>query len=111
MNKQMKSWFKDEIFIGFTGTPLLRRDRQTTREVFGSYIHTYKFDEAVADGVVLDLKYEARAVPQRLTSKEAIDNWFDNKTKTLNNYQQALLRKHWATMEQLMSAGERKQRI
>ena len=111
MNQQMNSWFKDEIFIGFTGTPLLRRDRQTTREVFGSYIHTYKFDEAVADGVVLDLKYEARAVPQRLTSKEAIDNWFDNKTKTLNNYQQALLRKHWATMEQLMSAGERKQRI
>ena len=111
MNKQMKRWLKDSIFIGFTGTPLLRKDRQTTREVFGTYIHTYKFHEAVADKVVLDLKYEARAVPQRLTSNAAIDAWFDQKTKGLNTFQRSVLRKRWATMEELMSAGERKQRI
>lgn len=97
--------------VGFTGTPLLRKDKKTTRSVFGSYIHTYKFDQAVADGVILDLKYEARNVPQRLTSKQAIDDWFEVKTKGLNNFQQAVLRKRWATMEELMSAGERKQRI
>ena len=111
MNKQMKRWLENAIFIGFTGTPLLRKDKQTTREVFGTYIHTYKFDEAVADKVVLDLKYEARDVPQRLTSKIAIDAWFDQKTKGLNNFQRSVLRKRWATMEELMSAGERKQRI
>jgi type I restriction enzyme, R subunit len=111
MNKQMKRWLEAAIFIGFTGTPLLRKDKQTTREVFGTYIHTYKFDEAVADKVVLDLKYEARDVPQRLTSKKAIDAWFDQKTKGLNNFQRSVLRKRWATMEELMSAGERKQRI
>ena len=111
MNKQMKRWMQDEIFIGFTGTPLLRRDRKTTRDVFGTYIHTYKFHQAVADKVVLDLKYEARDVPQRLTSQKAIDAWFEQKTKNLNNFQKAVLRKRWATMEELMSAGERKQRI
>jgi type I restriction enzyme R subunit len=111
MNKQMKRWLENAIFIGFTGTPLLRKDKQTTREVFGTYIHTYKFNEAVADKVVLDLKYEARDVPQRLTSKKAIDDWFDQKTKGLNNFQRSVLRKRWATMEELMSAGERKQRI
>lgn len=111
MNKQMKRWLENAIFIGFTGTPLLRKDKQTTREVFGTYIHTYKFDEAVADKVVLDLKYEARDVPQRLTSKKAIDAWFDQKTKGLNNFQRSVLRKRWATMKELMSAGERKQRI
>ena len=111
MNKQMKRWLENAIFIGFTGTPLLRRDKQTTREVFGTYIHTYKFHEAVKDNVILDLKYEARDVPQRLTSRTAIDAWFDNKTRGLNNFQRAVLRKRWATMEELMSAGERKQRI
>lgn len=111
MNKQMKQWMENAIFIGFTGTPLLRKDKKTTRAVFGTYIHTYKFDEAVKDGVVLDLKYEARTVPQRLTSPKAIDDWFKQKTKGLNNFQQAVLRKRWATMEELMSAGERKQRI
>ena len=111
MHKQMKRWLTNNIFIGFTGTPLLRKDKQTTREVFGEYIHTYKFYEAVSDQVILDLKYEARTVPQRLTSPEQIDQWFEQKTKRLNSYQRAVLRQRWATMEKLMSSGERKQRI
>ena len=82
-----------------------------TRDIFGTYIHTYKFHEGVADKVILDLKYEARDVPQRLTSPKAIEAYFEQKTKTLNNFQKAVLRKRWATMEELMSAGERKQRI
>jgi type I restriction enzyme R subunit len=111
MNKQMKRWLENAIFVGFTGTPLLRKDKQTTREVFGTYIHTYKFHEAVSDKVVLDLKYEARDVPQRITSQKAIDAWFDQATRGLNGFQRAVLRKRWATMEELMSSGERKQRV
>ena len=111
MNEQMKRWLEGAIFIGFTGTPLLRKDKRMTRDVFGTYIHTYKFHEGVADGVILDLKYEARDVPQRLTSQASIDKWFEQKTKWLNNFQKAVLRKRWATMEELMSSGERKQRI
>lgn len=111
MNKQMKRWLESAIFIGFTGTPLMRRDRQMTRDVFGTYIHTYKFHQAVADKVVLDLKYEARDVPQRLTDQAAIDRWFEKATKNLNDFQKAVLRRRWATMEDLMSSAERKQRI
>ena len=111
MNTQMKRWLSGAIFIGFTGTPLLRKDRQTTRAVFGTYIHTYKFPEAVADKVILDLKYEARDVPQRITSPTAIEAYFERKTRNLNNFQKAVLRKRWATMQELMSAAERKQRV
>jgi type I restriction enzyme R subunit len=111
MNKQMKRWLEGAVFIGFTGTPLLRRDKQMTRDVFGTYIHTYKFQQAVADKVVLDLKYEARDVPQRLLSQNGIDAWFEQKTKNLNRYQKSVLRGRWATLEKLMSAAERKQRI
>ncbi len=111
MNWQMKRWLEGALFIGFTGTPLLRKDKETTRDVFGTYIHTYKFHEGVADGVILDLKYEARDVPQRITSPKAIEAYFEQKTKTLNNFQKAIIRKRWATMEELMSAEERKARI
>ena len=111
MNKQMKRWLADAVFVGFTGTPLLRRDKQMTRDVFGTYIHTYKFHQAVADKVVLDLKFEARDVPQQLLTPEKIDAWFEQKTKNLNRYQKSVLRGRWATLEKLMSAGERKQRI
>ncbi len=111
MNKQMKRWLEGAIFIGFTGTPLLRRDKQMTKDVFGTYIHTYKFHQAVADKVVLDLKYEARDVPERLTSQKKIDEWFEQRTKNLNNFQKALVRRRWATMEELMSAAGRKREI
>ncbi|HVZ65083.1 MAG TPA: type I restriction endonuclease subunit R [Lacunisphaera sp.] len=113
MNKQMKRWLENAIFIGFTGTPLLKKDaaKLRTRDIFGTYIHTYKFHEGVADGVILDLKYEARDVPQRLTSPKDIEAYFARKTKSLNNFQKAIIRKRWATMEELMSAEERKARI
>ena len=110
-NKQMKRWLEGALFIGFTGTPLLRKDKPMTRDVFGTYIHTYKFHEAVADKVVLDLKYEARHVPQRLTSPQKVDEWFEIKTATLNNYQKAVLKKRWAKIEELLSSKERKDRI
>jgi type I restriction enzyme R subunit len=113
MNRQMKRWLADSLFIGFTGTPLLKRDaaRLRTQDLFGTYIHTYKFHEAVADKVVLDLRYEPRDVPQRLTSPQDIEAFFEQKTQSLNNFQKAIIRKRWATMEELMSAEERKARI
>jgi len=113
MNQQMKRWLESAIFIGFTGTPLLKKDAEKlrTRDIFGTYIHTYKFHEGVADGVILDFKYEPRDVPQRITSFKAIEAYFEQKTKTLNNFQKAIIRKRWATMEELMSAEERKARI
>lgn len=92
-------------------TPLLRKDRQTTREVFGTYIHTCKFQEAVRDKVVLDLKYAARDVPQRMTNPDEVNAWFERSTKNLNNFQKTVLRKRWANIEELLSSTERKRRI
>jgi type I restriction enzyme, R subunit len=62
LHRVMKALMPNAVFIGFTGTPLLKKDRQTSLEVFGGYIHTYKFSEGVEDGVVLDLVYEARDI-------------------------------------------------
>ncbi|HHT9138830.1 MAG TPA: type I restriction endonuclease subunit R, partial [Candidatus Wunengus sp. YC60] len=66
LHDAMKSLLPNAVFIGFTGTPLLKKDKETSLEVFGKYIHTYKFDEAVSDKVVLDLRYEARDIEQKI---------------------------------------------
>ncbi|MEK6634224.1 MAG: HsdR family type I site-specific deoxyribonuclease, partial [Nitrospirota bacterium] len=83
LHRVMKALMPNAVFIGFTGTPLLANDRATSHEVFGRYIHTYKFSEGVEDGVVLDLVYEARDIDQHLGSQEKIDAWFEAKTKGL----------------------------
>ena len=81
LHDAMKAILPNALFIGFTGTPLLKADKQRSIEVFGGYIHTYKFDEAVKDKVVLDLRYEARNIDQNITSQQKIDQWFEAKTK------------------------------
>ncbi|MCW5592678.1 MAG: HsdR family type I site-specific deoxyribonuclease [Burkholderiales bacterium] len=111
LHKTMKALLPGAVFVGFTGTPLLKADAQTSREVFGGYIHTYKFDEAVADGVVLDLVYEARDIPQELGSREKVDQWFEAKTRGLNDWQKAALREQWGTMQKVLSSRSRMERV
>ncbi|MEW6156371.1 MAG: HsdR family type I site-specific deoxyribonuclease [Verrucomicrobiota bacterium] len=111
LHKTMKAMLPGAVFIGFTGTPLLKQDAPTSLEVFGGYIHTYKFGEAVEDGVVLDLVYEARDIPQELGSPEKVDAWFEAKTKGLNDWQKAALREQWGTMQKVLSSRSRMDRV
>ncbi|WP_410509148.1 HsdR family type I site-specific deoxyribonuclease [Methanosarcina hadiensis] len=111
LHRAMKAIMPNAVFIGFTGTPLLKKDKQTSLEVFGGYIHTYKFSEAVEDKVVLDLVYEARDIDQRLGSEQKIDAWFEAKTKGLNDWQKDELKKHWGTMQKLLSSRSRMDRV
>jgi type I restriction enzyme R subunit len=111
LHRIMKALLPDAVFIGFTGTPLLKKDKATSFEVFGGYFHTYKFSEAVEDKVVLDLVYEARDIDQRLSSQERVDQWFETKTATLNAWQQRQLKRQWATLQNVLSSRSRMNRI
>jgi type I restriction enzyme R subunit len=111
LRRTMKALMPNAVFIGFTGTPLLKQDKETSLEVFGGYIHTYKFSEGVEDGVVLDLVYEARDIDQKLGSKDRIDAWFDAKTKALNDWQKDELKKQWGTMQNVLSSKSRMDRV
>ena len=111
LHKVMKAMLPNALFVGFTGTPLLKKDKQTSLEVFGKYIHTYKFKEAVEDEVVLDLMYEARDIEQRITAQSKIDAWFESKTAGLNDFQKSELKRRWGTMQQVLSSKNRMQQI
>lgn len=111
LNRIMKAMLPGAVFIGFTGTPLLKEDKATSLEVFGNYIHTYKFNEGVEDGVVLDLVYEARDIEQTLGSQDKVDAWFEAKTKGLNAWQKAALREQWGTMQKVLSSRSRMERV
>lgn len=111
LHRVMKAMMPNAVFIGFTGTPLLKKDKKNSLEVFGGYIHTYKFGEAVEDRVVLDLIYEARDIDQRLGSEDRIDAWFEAKTKTLNDWQKDELKKHWGTMQSVLSSKSRMDQV
>lgn len=111
LHRVMKAMLPNALFIGYTGTPLLKKDKGTSLEVFGKYIHTYKYNEAVTDGVVLDLNYEARDINQIITAPERIDNWFEVKTKGLNDFQKFELKKKWGTMQMVLSSHSRMEKV
>lgn len=111
LHEAMKSILPEAMFVGFTGTPLMKKDKKKSIEVFGSYIHTYKFDEAVADGVVLDLRYEARDIDQNITSQKKVDEWFEAKTRGLSRLAKIQLKQKWGTMQKVLSSKSRLQQI
>ena len=111
LHEAMKAILPEAMFVGFTGTPLMKKDKKKSLEVFGPYIHTYKFDEAVNDGVVLDLRYEARDIDQHLTSEKKVDQWFEAKTKGLSNLAKMQLKQKWGTMQKVLSSKSRLEQI
>ena len=111
LHRVMKALMPAAVFIGFTGTPLLKQDKSTSLEVFGGYIHSYKFSEAVEDQVVLDLAYLARDIDQRLTSQQSVDEWFEIVSKDLNDWQKDELKKQWGTLQSVLSSESRMRKV
>ncbi len=111
LHNAMKSLLPNAIFIAFSGTPLLKQDKKTSQEVFGDYIHCYKFDEAVSDKVVLDLNYESRSVDQYVSSPEKLDEYFELKTRNLNDTAKTELKKKWANLQKVFSTKNRLEHI
>ena len=111
LHEAMTAILPGATFIGFTGTPLLKTDKQKSVEIFGPYSHTYKYDEAVSDGAVLDLRYEARDIDQYLTSPDRVDQWFEAKTAGLTDAARMQLKKKWGTMRKVLSSRDRLEKI
>ncbi|GAA9896879.1 HsdR family type I site-specific deoxyribonuclease [Helicobacter pylori] len=111
LHNAMKSLLPNAIFIAFSGTPLLKQERKTSQEVFGDYIHCYKFNEAVSDKVVLDLNYEARSVDQYVSSPKKLDEYFELKTQNLNDAAKTELKKKWANLQKVFSTKDRLEHI
>jgi len=113
LHRYMKAIIPQAVMIGFTGTPLLKKDAKNSLEVFGGYIHTYLFKEAVEDGVILDLAYESRDVDQYISDQEAIDDWFKEtvRNRNLNEWQEFELKKAWGTRQKLNSSEQRMRKI
>lgn len=111
LHQAMKVILPNALFIGFTGTPLLKKDKKKSLEIFGPYIHTYKFDEAVKDEVVLDLQYEAKDIDQHITDQQSIDEWFEAETAGLTDLVRTELKKRWGTMQKVLSSKSRLEKI
>ena len=91
-------------YLGFTGTPLLQKERNTV-SAFGGLIHTYTIDEAVADGAVVPLLYEGRMVAQQVAG-DTIDRWFDKLGEGLTEHQKADLKRKFSRMNALAKTSQ-----
>lgn len=108
-NASMKRVFPNACYIGFTGTPLLKKEKSTASK-FGGFIHSYSMNQAVADGAVTRLIYEGRMSELR-GDREQIDKWFERITKDLTEDQKTDLKKKFRREEELTKSEERLQEI
>lgn len=105
VHAKMRQAMPSACYIAFTGTPVMKKDKNTI-EKFGGLIDTYTIEDAVNDKNVLPLIYEGRFVPQKV-DKDAIDNWFEKATASLNQKQKADLKKKFASADHLNEAEQK----
>ena len=109
MATRMRSVFPNACYIGFTGTPLMKSEKNTMAR-FGSLIHKYTIRDGVEDGAIVPLIYEGRFVEQKV-DEENIDLWFKQTTRRLTEAQREDLRKKWSSIRHLTSTDARIKRI
>ncbi|MCK9225047.1 MAG: type I restriction endonuclease subunit R, partial [Candidatus Muirbacterium halophilum] len=103
---RMRNVFPSACYIGFTGTPIMRVDKNSAQR-FGGIIHKYTIDKAVADKAVLPLLYEGRIVDQDIFNNSSMDRKFDFITRNLNDDEKADLKKKWAKLQNITASEER----
>ena len=109
MATRMRSVFSNACYIGFTGTPLMKSEKNTMAR-FGRLIHKYTIRDGVEDGAIVPLIYEGRFVEQKV-DEENIDLWFKQTTRRLTEAQREDLRKKWSSIRRLTSTDARIKRI
>ena len=109
MATKMRTVFPNACYIGFTGTPLMKREKNTMAK-FGKLIHKYTIRDGVEDGAIVPLIYEGRFVEQKV-DEENIDIWFKQTTKRLTDAQKEDLRQKWSSIRRLTSTDARIKRI
>lgn len=109
MAAKMRTVFPNACYIGFTGTPLMKREKNTLAK-FGKLIHKYTIQDGVEDGAIVPLIYEGRFVEQKV-DEENIDMWFQQTTKRLTDPQKEDLRRKWSSIRRLTSTDARIKRI
>ncbi|MBE6967937.1 MAG: type I restriction endonuclease subunit R [Ruminococcaceae bacterium] len=109
MATKMRSVFPNACYIGFTGTPLMKKEKNTMTK-FGKLIHKYTIKDGVDDGAIVPLIYEGRFVEQ-MVDEQNIDLWFKQTTKRLTDAQKEDLRKKWSSIRRLTSTDARIKRI
>lgn len=108
-NASMKRVFPNACYLGFTGTPLLKKEKSTAAK-FGGFIHSYTMNQAITDGVVTPLIYEGRMSELR-GDQQQIDKWFDRITSDLTEDQKLDLKRKFRREEELNKSEERLQEI
>ena len=109
LHAKMRKVLPNACFIGFTGTPIMKKDKNTV-DRFGGLIDTYTITEAVNDKAVVPLLYEGRHVDQTV-DEESIDAWFDRYTEPLSDDQKADLKRKFSTTDQLNKTEQKVKRI
>jgi type I restriction enzyme, R subunit len=106
---RMRQALPNACYIGFTGTPVMKKDKDTV-EKFGGMIDTYTIDEAVADKAVVELLYEGRHVHQ-VVNKPEMDKWFERETSQISEPQAIYLKQRFAATDPLNKAAQKVREI
>ena len=110
LHAKMRKVFPSGCYIGFTGTPLMKKEKNSFTQ-FGKEIHRYTINQAVDDKAVLPLLYEGRLVDQWISDEAGLERKFEMISRNLNDEQKEDIKKKWGRFQKVASSERRLEMI
>jgi type I restriction enzyme R subunit len=90
--------------IGFTGTPIMRRDKASTQAIFGEFIDKYRLNEAVEDEATVKIVYEGRTADGLVEHTDRLDQKFEDQFREYTEAEKQVIKNKYAAEGDVLEA-------
>lgn len=104
LHRNLHKALPNAAIIGFTGTPILSKEKTETREIFGDYIDRYLLQDAEMDGATVPILYEGRTADGMVKDATSLDQVFEDLFRGYTDTELAIIKAKYATQGDVLEA-------
>lgn len=104
LHRNLRRALPNAAIIGFTGTPILSKEKTETREIFGDFIDKYLLQDAELDGATVPILYEGRTADGLVKDAPSLDQLFEDMFRTYSEEELAVIKAKYGTAGDILEA-------
>lgn len=104
LHRNLRKALPNAAIIGFTGTPILSKEKTETREIFGDFIDKYLLQDAELDGATVPILYEGRTADGLVKDAPSLDQLFEDMFRDYSEEELAAIKAKYGTEDDVLEA-------
>jgi type I restriction enzyme R subunit len=104
LHRNLRKALPNAAIIGFTGTPILSKEKTETKEIFGEFIDKYLLQDAELDGATVPILYEGRTADGLVKDATSLDQLFEDMFKDYSKEELSVIKAKYGTEGDVLEA-------